>query len=150
MATGARPLPEVKWHCSSCYDGPAFTCHAEDVEWEFDPELGNVGRGYRDLRPDQVSEMFLYKPYEAPGANGPVFNIAIHDDDGKPTEWVWNGFYRKDRTGKHYMIAFERPVGTQPFTVPERPIHYWDPRDNPEFEKLLREYEDIAKAQTPA
>lgn len=80
-----------------------FLFHHTDLEWEFDPAVGNVGRGYRALMPAMIHGLELYKPYETPGENGDSCDIPIVGDPG----WVWSGYVREEN-GRHYIIAFER------------------------------------------
>lgn len=126
-ALSERNVRRVRCHSTCSYDGPSFKFEGSDLEWEYDPLDGNVGRGFRDIHPEQISAIFMYKPYLSIGTDGVSADIRLVNDPG----WIWNGYVREEH-GKHYVIAFERKEDSVPFVIPERPDHYWGINDLPE------------------
>ena len=73
------------------------------LEHEYDPMIGNLGRGHRDIAPEQVN-LSEYQPYI--GTLGQ--RISIVGPDLKETGWDFYGWMREEN-GKYFIVGFEKP-----------------------------------------
>ena len=86
---------------------------------EYNPMLGDCGRGRVDLKPEDV-DLTGWTRYSIPGKSGPdAINIPLYGEDGCGS--MWSG-WTKTVGGKQVIIAFERPMTPEELAVP-RPTY---------------------------
>jgi hypothetical protein len=81
------------------------TLRLRDIEREFDPEGGWLGRGVLMSKAAALSlDTAGYKPYTVPGSS--TIDFPIYGADGSPTTRMWRGFVRHEGD-KHIVAAVE-------------------------------------------